>query len=88
MAKYVVETVQIIRRKYYVKVGDPTWAHDGIVFNELEPFSSTYCNEDVINTTEVDKFPHAREGDDVNAAVMKFDYETREWETKARWDLA
>jgi hypothetical protein len=88
MGKYVVETVQVIRRKYYVKVEDPTWSHDAIVFNELEPFSSTCYSEDVINTTEVDKFPKASQDDDVNAAVMKFNSETREWETKARWDLA
>jgi hypothetical protein len=88
MGKYVVETVQVIRRKYYVKVDDPTYSHDAIVFNELEPFSSTCYSEDVINTTEVDKFPKADKDDDVNAAVMKFNYETREWETKARWDLS
>lgn len=88
MGKYIVETVQVIRRKYYVKVEDPGWAHDALVFNELEPFSSTCYSEDVIGTTEVDKFPKAKEDDDVNAAVMVFNDKDRVWNVKARWDLA
>lgn len=88
MGKYVVETVQLVRRKYYVKVDEPAWAGDGIVCGELEPFSTTHLSEDIFSTTEVKKFPKAELFDDVNAAVMKFNYDTGEWECKARWDLA
>jgi len=88
MGKYVIETVQVIRRKYYVKVKDPQWAHDSIVCNDLEEFSSSFCSEDIINTTKVDKFPTAAPEDNVNAAVMTFNYDTECWDTAARWDLA
>ena len=88
MNKYVIETVQVIRRKYYVKVKDPTWAHDAIVFNELEPFSSSHYSEDVIGTTKVDKFPSALPDDDVNGAVMKFNSDEDEWQCDVRWDLS
>lgn len=88
MRKYVVETVQIIKRKYYVKVDDPGWAHDGIVMNEMEHFSTSHLMEDILSTREVKKFPKADQYEDVNAAVMKFNYDTGEWECKARWDLA
>jgi len=88
MGKFVIETVQVIKRKYYVKVDDPTWAHDGITMLELDHFSESYLSEDIISTTEVKKFPKAEFNESVNGAMMKFNNETSEWETKARWDLA
>jgi hypothetical protein len=87
MAKYVIETVQIIKRKYYVKVEDPTWAEDSIIMGELEHFSSSYLCEDIISTTKVKKFPKATRNDDMNSAVMVFNSGRNEWDTVARWDL-
>lgn len=87
MNKYVIETVQVIRRKYYVKVRDPGWAEDALVFSELEHFSCTHHSEDVIGVIGVNKFPRADQDDDVNAAVMTFNYENNTWSTDARWDL-
>ena len=88
MKKFVIETVQIIKRKYYVKVDDPTWAHDGITMEELDHFSEVYLNEDIISTTEVESFPAAEYHESVNGAVMKFNKESAAWLAKARWDLA
>jgi hypothetical protein len=88
MSKYVIETVQVIRRKYYVKVKDPGWAEDALVFDELEHFSSSHHTEDVIGVTKVGKFPKALPTDNVNAAVMTFSYDDNMWFTSARWDLA
>lgn len=87
MGKFVVESVQIVRHKYYVEVDDPEWACDGIVMNELEPFSSTHFSEDITNITPVSEFPKAEVNDDVNAAVMIFNYTSQEWEQDVRWDL-
>lgn len=86
--KFVIETVQVIKRKYYVKVDNPVWAHDGITMEELDHFSDVHLTEDIISTTEVDKFPVAGPDESVNAAVMKFNKDTNQWECKAKWDLA
>jgi len=88
MGKYVIETVQVIRRKYYAKVEDPSWAHDAIVFGELEEFSNTSFSEDIISTTKVDKWPKAKPEDNMNSAVMTYDSQTGKWTDKARWDLS
>jgi len=88
MGKYVVETVQVVRYKYYVEVEDPTWAHDGVVMNELEPFSYTHHSEDIITTTPVIDFPRAERDDSVNGATMHFNKETDTWDQQVRWDLA
>jgi len=85
--KFVIETVQVIKRKYYVSVEDPTWAHDGITCNELDHFSDMFLSEDIISTTEVEEFPMAGPDESVNAATMKFDEDNREWLTVTRWDL-
>lgn len=87
MAKFVVESVQIVRHKYYVEVNDPTWACDAVVMGELEPFSSTHFSEEITNTTPVEEFPKAGVYDEVNAAVMHFNYVSQEWEQGVRWDL-
>jgi hypothetical protein len=86
--KYVIETVQVVRRKYYVKVKNPTWAHDGITMGELEHFSDQSLSEEIISTTKVGKFPKADIFDDVNSAVMEFNHDSGEWQSDARWDLA
>jgi hypothetical protein len=91
MKKFVIETVQVIKRKYYVKVDDPTWAHDGITMNELDHFSDMFLSEDIISTTEVDKFPAIDDSstdESVSGATMKYDKEYRTWVSKVRWDLA
>lgn len=87
MGKYVIETVQVVRHKYYVEVNDPEWACDGIVMNELDPFSYTFFSEDVTNVTPVEDFPKADKYDEVNAATMHFNYETESWDQQVRWDL-
>jgi hypothetical protein len=87
MGKYVVETVQVIKRKYYCSVKNPEYIHDSIVFSELESFADEYLSEDVISTTKVDTFPAAKR-ETVNAATYKWDEELREWRLSVRWDLA
>lgn len=88
MAKYVITTAQIVTRKYYVEVEDPTWAHDGIVMNELSEFSQNFLSEDIVDTLEVSEWPKATQYESVNAAQMSFDYETEEWQQNVRWDLS
>ena len=87
MKKFVIQTVQMIKRTYYVEVDDPTWAHDAITMEEIMQFSDKYLSEDIINTTEVENFPMAEDGDCVNAAVVTFDEDSGEWIHEARWDL-
>lgn len=87
MAKYIVETIQTVKRTYYVEVNDPTWAHDGIVMNELEEFAQEFYSEDIIGTREVEDFP-VMDIVNVNAATMHFNYEEDTWEQQVRWDLA
>jgi hypothetical protein len=87
MKKFVVETVQVVRHRYYVEVEDPGWAHDGIVMGELDPFSSTFYTEDITSTTAVDEFPRGTYGESVNAATMRFNYQTEKWDSLVRWDL-
>lgn len=86
--RFVVTTAQIVTRKYYVEVEDPTWAHDGIVMNELSEFSQNFLSEDIVDTLEVSEWPKATQYESVNAAQMSFDYETEEWQQNVRWDLS
>lgn len=87
MAKHIIETVQIIKRKYYVEVHDPTWGEDGVVMGELEPFAYTHLGEDIINTTTViGDFPPAGKDESVNAAIMVFNYVTNEWDCRCGWE--
>ena len=88
MSKYVITTVQTIVRKYYVKVDDPSWAHDGIVMNELEEFTQHHLSEDIVDTQKVKRWPTPDQYDSVNAAVMEFDYNDDQWKATTRWDLA
>lgn len=88
MAKYVVETVQIIKRKYYCSVNNPEYIHDAIVFGELHHFSDQHLTEDVVSTTEVDKFPVAQGSESVNAATYKWDEKSQKWVERVRWDLS
>ena len=88
MAKHIITTVQVITRKYYVEVDDPTWAHDGIVMGELDEFSQQFHSEDIASTQTVEDFPKADQYESVNAATMKFNYDTESWESDVRWDLA
>lgn len=87
MAKYIIETVQVVKTVYYAEVENPEWAHDGITMGELDPFASEFMSEDIFNTREVEEFPKMDKST-VNAAVMKFNYTTEQWDSTARWDLA
>jgi len=87
MKKFVIETVQVIKRKYYVEVEEATWAHDGITMEELDEFSQEFYTEDIINTTEVDEFPKAKASESVNGSSMSFNKDFGEWKSKTRWDL-
>jgi len=87
MKKFVIETVQVIKRTYYAEVDDPTWAHDGITMEEMEHFSCSYFSEDIISTREVEDFPRCEPNESVNAAVMVFDEDGGDWKTTTRWDL-
>ena len=87
MKKFVIQTVQMIKRTYYVEVDDPTWAHDAITMEELVQFSDKYLSEDIISTTEVESFPMANHDESVNAAVVSFDEDSGEFIYEARWDL-
>jgi hypothetical protein len=87
MAKYVVETVQIVKRKYYCSVKNPEYIHDAIVFGELDPFCDEFLTEDIFSTRKVDKFPAAAMSENINAATYKWDEESRTWIEKVRWDI-
>lgn len=88
MKKYVVETVQVIRQRYYVEVDDPTYIHDSIVCNEIDPFSYRHFDESIASTVEVKDFPKADLLEGVNAAAYKWDEEKREMVQHVRWDLS
>lgn len=85
--KFIITTTQVVVRKYYVEVDDYTWAHDGIVMNELEEFAQFSASEDVVDTNEVGEFPNAARPENVNGAVMVFNYDKEDWDTTVRWDL-
>lgn len=87
MPKYIIETIQTIKRTYYVEVVDPTWAHDGIVMGELEEFAQGFFTEDIISTQAVEDWPKLPRAL-VNGAVMVFDKERDMWTQEVRWDLA
>ena len=87
MAKYIIETIQTVKRTYYVEVDDPTWAHDGIVMGELEEFAQGFYTEDIISTRAVEEWPKLPRAL-VNGAVMVFDKERDKWTEEVRWDLA
>lgn len=92
MGKYVIETVQVIRRTYLVKVDDPTWAHDAMLEGELEDFSSQFLSEDVVSTRKVEKFSDCADGGNYhemnyNSAVCVYDPDSNKFEVKARWDI-
>lgn len=85
--KFVITTVQPIIRRYYVEVDNPEWAWDGIVMNEMEEYSQTYGSEDIISTQQFEKFPEPGLGESVNAAVMRFNDESNQWDCEAVWEL-
>lgn len=87
MPKFVIETVQVVKTTYYVEVDNPTWAHDGIVMNELEPFAHEYYCEDISGTREVSEWP-TMSRNLVNAATNSMNYTNESWEKQVRWDLA
>lgn len=85
--KYVIETVQVIKRSYYVEIDDPTWAHDSIVMGELSEFAQGHYTEDISSTRQVEEWPTVPKML-VNGAVMVFDKERDVWTEEVRWDLA
>lgn len=88
MAKYVVETVQVIKRKYYVEVDDPTYIHDSITCDELDPFCYEHFDESISSTIKVQDFPKASLGEGVNGATYRWDDENRVMVEIVRWDLS
>ena len=90
MGKFVIETVQIIKRKYYVKdsqLNDPAYILDDLVMGYLDHFSSEFLSEDIVSARKVKKFPVSEPRENVNAAVMIYDNDAGEYRTDARWDL-
>lgn len=87
MAKYIIETVRVIRDTYYVEVNDPVWAEDSICMGELDHFASISTQDEIIERREVSEFP-MRPMSEVNGATYKFNYETEDWDPVVRWDLA
>jgi hypothetical protein len=86
MPKYVIETVQVVKRSYYVEVDDVSYAHNSIAMGELDQFESNFLTEDITSTTAVDEWPTAT-SKFFNAATHVFDEDTGEWDPVARWDL-
>lgn len=88
MPKYVIETIEVIRHKYYVDAPDPEWACDGIVMGELEPFSTKNLSEDFLRSEEVNEFPvQSHRDESINSAVMVFDSKTNSWNTVPGWEF-
>lgn len=90
MGKFVIETVQIIKWKYYVKDSEadtPDFAMDDLAMGRLEHFSSEFLSEDIVSARKVKKFPVSEPRENVNAAVMIYDNDAGEYRTDARWDL-
>lgn len=93
MTKFIITTTQPVIRKYYVEVDNVEWAYDGIVMQELEEFSQQFGSEDIIDSHPVEDFPAVDANEarlfnvTVNAAAMKFNHETDQWELNVRWDL-
>jgi hypothetical protein len=83
--KIVVTTTQVIVRKYFVEVDDPEWACDGVVCNELEEYSYRHLTEDIISAIVVDEWPSIDHNDSLNAATMKYNPVTDEWEKDVMW---
>jgi hypothetical protein len=88
MKKFVVETVQVIKRKYYVEVDNPTYIHDSITCDDIDPFSCEHFDESISSTVEVVDFPKADPKEGVNAATYTWDDVQRIMVQKVRWDLA
>ena len=84
--KYIVTTVQTIKRIYYVDVEDPTYAHDAIMCNEIEEFAQAHLSEDIVSTQLVDKWPTINNMS-INAATNVFDPVHNKWSQEVRWDL-
>lgn len=93
MGKYVITTVTLVERKYYVDVNDPTWAMDSIVCNELDDFCQRHHSEDIISCVPVDDYPKPQDDNTgveytVNGATYTYNKETEDWDHNVRWDLA
>lgn len=87
MAKFVIETVRVLRTKYYVEAPAAEWACDAITMEEISQFSDVFHMEDVASVTEVEEFPVAGPKEGVNAATFKYNTDTNSWDEVVRWDL-
>lgn len=91
MAKYVIETVQNIKRTYYVEVDDPEWATDSIVMAELQEYAQQHLTEDFVSTRKVDKWGPIENCTDksigINGVTYRYNYETNDWEQFVVWDF-
>lgn len=87
MPKFVIETVRVIRTKYYAEVDNPEWACDGIVMEELDHFSDVFYCENITTITPVEEYPVAQKDEGVNGGVNIFNYEKHGWDKGVRFDL-
>lgn len=91
MNKYVIETVQNIKRTYYVEVDDPEWAADAITMGELQEYAQQHLTEDFISTRKVDNWGPIEnctsKSVGVNGATYRYNYETNDWEQFVIWDF-
>jgi len=89
MPKFVIHTVQNIKRTYYVEVDNVDWAYDALCMGELQDYAQEYLTEDVIDTRKVDRWEPVEQTRHVgvNGATYSYNYETNEWVQTVRWDL-
>lgn len=88
MPKFVVETVRVLRSKYYVECPEGRWAADSIIMEELDQFSDVFHMEDIASITEVEDYPVALPGEGVNGAINTYNPDTKCWDQSVRWELA
>lgn len=88
MPKFVVETVRVLRSKYYVESPAAEWAADAITMEELDQFSDVFHMEDIASITEVEDYPVALPSEGVNGAINTYNPGTNGWDKSVRWELA
>lgn len=87
MPKFVIETVRVLRTKYYVEAPEAEWACDAITMEEVQQFSDVFHMEDIASIQEVDEYPVAGPREGVNGATYVYNKETTSWDEKVRFDL-
>lgn len=59
MAKIVVETVQVIKNRYFIETDNVEWAGDDVTCGGLEPYQTTVIDESIISAKEVERWRDA-----------------------------